>query len=151
MWVSTQKFFERLCVYYNSILLVFQYSVLVFCTHPLTFDSTSPSIEQQQQPQTMHHETPEDSAVSGDAPDFFHVPGIQIKSNGHKCNILNNQTPIDIRNDPRFSNAPARCVIFFVVFVFVGFVGFVVAVCTVLFCCFVVVLFWCCFLVLVVF
>ena len=102
----------------------------------------------------MHHETPEDSAVSGDAPDFFHVPGIQIKSNGHKCNILNNQTPIDIRNDPRYSNAPARCVILvvfvfvgvvvfvvFVVFVdFVGFVGFVVL-CVL--CCFVVLLLFC--------
>ena len=79
----------------------------------------------------MHHETPEDSAVSGDAPDFFHVPGIQIKSNGHKCNHLNNQTPFDIKNDPRYSNAPARCVQQAVLL---------------LFCCFVVVVCCCCLL-----
>ena len=84
----------------------------------------------------MHHETPEDSAVSGDAPDFFHVPGIQIKSNGHKCNHLNNQTPFDIKNDPRYSNAPARCVQQAVLLLFCCFVVVVVVV-----VCFVVLLF----------
>ena len=89
------------------------------CSTPPSIDTSfDPSINQTNNKQTttttttktMHHETPEDSAVSGDAPDFFHVPGIQIKSNGHKCNHLNNQTPFDIKNDPRYSNAPARCV-----------------------------------------
>ena len=49
-----------------------------------------------------------DSMVSEDSPDFFRVPGIKVRDPKENHHGANSSIPADIRNDPRFSNAPAK-------------------------------------------
>ena len=49
-----------------------------------------------------------DSMVSEDSPDFFRVPGIKVRDPKDTHHDPNSCIPADIRNDPRFSNAPAK-------------------------------------------